>query len=51
MKLDIEFWNNSTKKVFNNFKKELKERSNYTEAEINEWLETLYYAVSSEYGN
>lgn len=51
MKLDIEFWNSSTKKVFNNFKKELKEKSDFTEEEINEWLEALYYAVSSEYGN
>ena len=50
-KWDIDFWKNSTKKTFNETRKELQERSEFTDDEIKEMLECLYYAVSEEYGN
>lgn len=50
MSLDIEFWNKSTEKCFKNFSKELKNRSDLTDEEIKDWLEGIYYAVASEFG-
>ena len=50
-KLEIDFWNSDTEKTFKKFRKELREKSTFSEYEIKDWLETLYAAVSSEYGN
>lgn len=50
-KWNIDFWKTSTKKTFDEIRKELKEKSELTDNEIKEILECLYYAVSEEYGN
>ena len=51
IKMDIEFWDTDTEKTFLKAKETLMDDCGYSEENANSFLEMLYYAVASEYGD